>query len=337
MRTITTEPLPSFGFNRRPVVSQAREPELAAPEKGTVYVFWGTNGNIRLWTQDKARAEGFQAETGCECFTYHDAPIPGPDGTPGNGQWAKFMSLCRKRGWAPSEMSDMFALMKEARQAAVRSSPAPARIADSVGKNEQLAGRSDAVDSIVLEEGKYTVELSTRNGRFSFTALRNGEAWRDMSSDGDKLMLAMFQQLCEQKLRIEQLEQAAKEPLQKTMRRWDVEEGAVQPLEAEPTYVMKMDVQRGFIDVRPEGVADEHLLDVPHLYVAVEINRGVPCLYVYKDALSGEVEAKYFAMSGELVERLDENPDIQAIGQQIRDARDRPVEAANESRQAPSA
>jgi hypothetical protein len=95
-----------------------------------------------------------------------------------------------------------------------------------------------------------------------------------------------------------------------------------------------MDLQRGFFDVRPEGVPDEHLLDVPHLFVAVEINKGVPCLYVYKDALSGEVEAKYYAMPGELANGLYAAPDTQAIGELIRDVLKRPVDTT-EPDQAP--
>ena len=332
MRTITTTPLPSFGFPRRLAASSAA-PTGDEAAKATIYVFWSTDGeNIRLWTQDKARADSFQAETGLECFTYHDAPIPGPDGTPGNGQWAKFMSLCKKRGWSPAEMSDLFVLAKEAGRAA-----APTRASAPIA-SARLATGPDAVESIVLEGGKYTVELGARGDGFHFAALRYGEPWRDMSSDGDGLMLAMFQELRAQQQRIEQLEQAAKEPLQKTMQRWDVEDGSVPPEEAEPTYVLKMDARRGLIDVRPEGVSDEQLPEAPHLFIAVEINKGVPCLFVFKDALSGEVEAQYYAMpGGQLVTELYAKPDVQAIGEQIRSLRSRASEAATESNQAPRA
>lgn len=71
---------------------------------------------------------------------------------------------------------------------------------------EEFAPEADAIDSIVVGDGKYTVQLGVRNGRFSFTALRNGEAWRDMSGDGDGLMVAMFHHMLDQQARIAQLE-----------------------------------------------------------------------------------------------------------------------------------
>ena len=179
---------------------------------------------------------------------------------------------------------------------------------------------TDTIDTITLDGGKYTVELGHRNGRFSFTALRNGEPWRDMSSDGDNLMLAMFQQLRDQQEQIARLERAAQAPIQRTLRRWDVEDGSTEPVEAEPTYTMTMDAARGLLEIRPAGLSDEQLDGVPQLLVMVEIMKGLPRVLVHTDVLSGEVEAQFVSLpDGRLVDRLYAMPDIQAIGEQIRE------------------
>ena len=180
---------------------------------------------------------------------------------------------------------------------------------------------TDTIESINLEGGKYTLQLSQAGGQFKFQALRHGEPWRDMSSDGDKLMLAMFHQLREQEARIAELEAQAAKPassVERTMRRWEVEEGSQDSLESEITYVLKMDAQSGMIDVRPAGIPEEQLHEVPHLYLAIEINKGVPCLFVFDDAYSGEVIAKFHALPGEMVAGLETPPDIKAIGEDIR-------------------
>lgn len=174
-------------------------------------------------------------------------------------------------------------------------------------------------DSITLGDGKYTVELGTQAGRFSFTALRNGQPWRDMSGDGDGLMLAMFHQLLEQKERIAQLEGAAAKRLARTMRRWDVEDGSTEALEAEPSFTITADLDRGMLEVLPAGLSAEEAEGLPQLLVSVEIDRGVPRVQIYSDTVSGEVAAQYYAMpNGKLVSELWLTPDIQAIGEQIR-------------------
>ena len=178
---------------------------------------------------------------------------------------------------------------------------------------------SDTIDTITLDGGKYTVELGHKNGRFSFTALRHGEPWRDMSSDGDNLMLAMFQQLRSQQEQIARLEQAARQPVQRTMQRWDVRDGSTPALEAEPTYTMTMDADKGLIEIRPAGIADDDLDGLPQLMVAVEISGGVPRAYVYKDVLAGEVLAEHIALpDGNLVGHLHAEPDVKVIGELLR-------------------
>ncbi|KWT65075.1 MULTISPECIES: hypothetical protein [unclassified Variovorax] len=194
---------------------------------------------------------------------------------------------------------------------------------------------TDPIDKITLEGGKYTVELGVKNGRFSFTALRHGEPWRDMSSDGDNLMLAMFQKIREQKEQIAKLERGVQAPLQRTLRRWDVEDGSTEPVEAEPTYTMTMDADRGLLEIRPAGLNDEQLDGVPQLLVMVEIMKGLPRLLVHTDILGGEVEAQFVSLpDGRLVDRLYATPDIQAIGEQIRSRAAAPSEFP-ESNQAP--
>ncbi|OUM00749.1 hypothetical protein [Variovorax sp. JS1663] len=178
---------------------------------------------------------------------------------------------------------------------------------------------SDTIDTITLDGGKYTVELGHKNGRFSFTALRHGEPWRDMSSDGDNLMLAMFQQLRSQQEQIARLEQAARQPVQRTMQRWDVRDGSTPALEAEPTYTMTMDADKGLIEIRPAGIADDDLDGLPQLMVAVEISGGVPRAYVYNDVLDGEVLAEHIALpDGNLVGHLHAELDVKAIGELLR-------------------
>ena len=48
----------------------------------------------------------------------------------------------------------------------------------------------DMSESLTLENGKYTVELSESG---EFHTLRFGEPWRDLT--GDKLVLALFQRV----------------------------------------------------------------------------------------------------------------------------------------------
>lgn len=48
-------------------------------------------------------------------------------------------------------------------------------------------------EEIHLEDGKYTVVLDQTNG-FEFYAMRYNEKWRNLSNDGDKLILALFQE-----------------------------------------------------------------------------------------------------------------------------------------------
>jgi hypothetical protein len=79
-------------------------------------------------------------------------------------------------------------------------------------------------DSITVGDGKYTVQLGvSASGRYSFTALRNGEAWRDMSGDGDGLMLAMFHHMLEQQSLIAELR------LQKDVSQQQADESADEP------------------------------------------------------------------------------------------------------------
>lgn len=192
-------------------------------------------------------------------------------------------------------------------------------------------------DSITLADGKYTVELGTKAGRFCFTALRNGEPWRDMSSDGDGLMLAMFHRLLEQRERIAELERAASEPIQRSMRRWDVEDGSAEPVEAEPTYTVTMDAQRGMVEIRPAGLGDGQLEGVPQLLVFVEVVNGLPRLLVHTDIVGGEVQAEFVCLpDGRLADRLYPIPDIQAIGEQIRSRAAASLESA-EAGQVPRA
>lgn len=199
---------------------------------------------------------------------------------------------------------------------------------------------TDPIDTITLDGGKYTVELGHKNGRFSFTALRHGEPWRDMSSDGDNLMLAMFQQLRNQQEQIAKLEQAAKEPVQRTIQRWDVRDGSTPALEAEPTYTMTMDPDKGLVEIRPAGVAEDDLENLPQLMVAVEISGGVPRAYVYNNVLDGEVLAQHIALpDGNLVGHLHVEPDVKAIGELLRSRAAVPPESpdSHESHQAPRA
>lgn len=198
---------------------------------------------------------------------------------------------------------------------------------------------TDTIDTIALDGGKYTVELGHKNGRFSFTALRNGLPWRDMSSDGDNLMLAMFQQLREQQERIAQLERAATEPVQSTIRRWDVLDGSAEEIEAEPIYTMTMDPAKGIVEIRPAGVSNDQLEGLPQLLLGVEINGGAPRVYIYDDVLSGEVKHQFTALpDGDLAAELEETPDAQVIGERIRLAVARSAsEQSPESDQAPRA
>ncbi|MDN8616411.1 hypothetical protein [Variovorax ginsengisoli] len=198
---------------------------------------------------------------------------------------------------------------------------------------------TDTIDTIKVDGGKYTVELGHKNGRFSFTALRNGLPWRDMSSDGDNLMLAMFQQLRDQQDRIAQLERAATEPVQSTIRRWDVLDGSSEAIEAEPTYTMTMDPAKGVVEIRPAGVSNEQLEGLPQLLLGVEINGGAPRVYIYDDVLSGEVKHQFTALpDGELAADLEETPDAQVIGERIRLAVARSAsQQSPESDQAPRA
>lgn len=195
------------------------------------------------------------------------------------------------------------------------------------------------IDKITLDNGKYTVELGHKNGRFSFTALRNGLPWRDMSSDGDNLILAMFQQLRDQQDRIAQLERAAHEPAQHTIRRWDVEDGSAEAVESEPIYTMTMDPAKGVVEIRPAGVSNDHLEGLPQMLLGVEINGGVPRVYIYDDVLSGEVKHQFTALpDGDLVDELDATPDVQAIGKRIRLAAGQSAsQRSPESDQAPRA
>lgn len=191
---------------------------------------------------------------------------------------------------------------------------------------------TDTNDTITLEDGKYTVELGYKNGRFSFTALRNGLPWRDMSSDGDNLMLAMFQELRNQQEHIARLEQAAEEPVRRTLQRWDVRDGSTPALEAEPTYTMTMDPDKGLVEIRPAGIADDDLEDLPQLMVAVEINGGVPRAYIYNNVLDGEVLAQHIALpDGNLVGHLHVEPDVKAIGELLRSR----AAASSQSSQSP--
>ncbi len=193
---------------------------------------------------------------------------------------------------------------------------------------------SNTNESITLADGNYTVELGMHNGKFSFSALRN-EPWRDMSSDGDGLMLAMFHRLLEQREHITQLELAAKAPIQRAMRRWDVEEGTTEPVEAEPRYMLTMDADRGLAEIRPAGVADDQVEGLPRMLLAVEIDRGVPRLHIYRDIISGDLESQRLAMPGDqLVHELHVAPDIQAIGEAIR-SRTASVDESPFSSQAP--
>ncbi|VTU45002.1 hypothetical protein [Variovorax sp. RA8] len=199
---------------------------------------------------------------------------------------------------------------------------------------------SETFDSITLDGGKYTVELGHKNGRFTFTAQRYGQPWRDMSSDGDNLMLAMFQELRSQREQIARLEQEAKEPIRRTLQRWDVEDGTTEPVEAEPTYTMTMDPDRGLLEIRPAGLSDEQLNGVPQMLVMVEILNGLPRLLVHTDVLSGEVEAQFVSLpDGGLVNQLYATPDVQAIGEQIRAhaAAPSPSPDSRESARAPRA
>lgn len=176
-------------------------------------------------------------------------------------------------------------------------------------------------DTITLADGKYTVQLGTANGRFSFTSLRNGEPWRDMSGDGDGLMLALFHKVLEQQERISQLELAAQAPVQRTIRRWDVLDGSAEAVEAEPVYTVTMDPAQGLIEIRPEGVSNDHLEGLPQMLLGVEINGGVPRVYIYDDVLSGEVKHLFTALpDGNLVDQEDVKPDVEAIGERIRQA-----------------
>ncbi|MBS0454080.1 MAG: hypothetical protein JSS14_22485 [Proteobacteria bacterium] len=146
---------------------------------------------------------------------------------------------------------------------------------------------TEFIESISLDGGKDTLQLSQAGCQTKFEALRNGEPWRDMSSDGDKLMLAMFHQLREQQARIDELEAAAADSAQRTeriARRYKVEEGSEPALEAEPTYIMKMDASSRFIDVRPQGIAQDQLREVPHPFAAVEINKGARVLAAQQSA-----------------------------------------------------
>lgn len=199
---------------------------------------------------------------------------------------------------------------------------------------------TDTIETITLNGGKYTVELGQRNGRFSFVALRNGELWRDMSSDGDNLMLAMFQELRSQQERIAQLEEAAKVPMQRTLQRWDVRDGSTPALEAEPTYTMTMDPDKGLVEIRPAGVADDELDGLPQLMVAVEISGGVPRVFVYNNVFDGEVQAQHIALpDGNLVDHLHVAPDVKAIGELLRSRAASPSAPTDspESAQAPRA
>jgi len=175
-------------------------------------------------------------------------------------------------------------------------------------------------DSITLGDGKYTVELGAKAGRFSFTARRNGEPWRDMSGDGDGLMLAMFQQLVAQQERIAHLERTAKEQLTRTVRRWDVEDGSSEAVEAEPSYTITADLNRGLLEVVPAGLSAEQSEGLPQLLLSVGVDRGLPRVQIYSDTCSGEVAAQFYAMpNGKLVRELWLTPDIQSLGEQIRE------------------
>lgn len=135
-----------------------------------------------------------------------------------------------------------------------------------------------------------------------------------MSSDGDNLMLAMFQQLRDQQDRIAQLQRAATEPVQSAIRRWDVLDGSAEAVEAEPTYTMTMDPVKGVVEIRPAGVSNDHLEGLPQLLLGVEINGGAPRVYIYDNVLSGEVKHQFTALpDGDLVAELDATPDAQAL------------------------
>jgi len=204
-----------------------------------------------------------------------------------------------------------------------------------------LEPMTGTIDSITLDDGKYTVELGSQNGRFSFTALRYGEPWRDMSTDGDGLMLAMFHKLREQQERIAQLERAANESIQRTMRRWDVEDGSTEPVEAEPTYTMTMDPQRRQVEIRPAGLSDDQLEGVPQMLLSVEIMNGLPRVIVHTDIVEGEVAAEFISLpDGRLADPLAVThavmPDVRAIGEQIR-TRAADPSGTSDSDQAPRA
>ena len=69
-------------------------------------------------------------------------------------------------------------------------------MSDEKETRANLGGNS--VQSITLENGKYKVVNQLGNGG-SFEAFRHGEPWRNL--DGDKLMLAMFNALEQEKQR----------------------------------------------------------------------------------------------------------------------------------------
>jgi hypothetical protein len=74
-----------------------------ADDGSAVYVFWSESGeNIRLWTRDKARAEGFAAEKGLPMATLYASPSAEwfPISTaPKRGEWV-LLHGSTSRTWA---------------------------------------------------------------------------------------------------------------------------------------------------------------------------------------------------------------------------------------------
>lgn len=189
--------------------------------------------------------------------------------------------------------------------------------------------RKPQVDSITVGDGKYTVQLDSSEGRNSFTAMRNGLPWRDMSGDGDGLMLAMFHHILEQRARIDKLEcQTA--PASSTMQRWVVEAGEAPAIENEPTYVMNVDHVMRVVEVVPAGLTAGQHEGMPQIAVGFEINKGLPRLLVFTDAAQGEVLAQYHGSPDGRVVPGEPDVDVHVVGEQFRERlqqSDAPAEA----------
>lgn len=94
--------------------------------------------------------------------------------------------------------------------------------------------------------------------------------------------------------------------LNRAIRRWDIEEGTVDPLPNEPVYdlTIKGEGSQIYIDILPAGLpTPEENESMPQLSLFIEINGGLPCVHIHGDVYGDMIQTIYGTSDGEIIVR----------------------------------